>query len=255
MIRLDTVNKSIRIYSDATATTNEPNYATSWDDIRVVNPQFTPGSQDGALNGTTPIAVISAPASSIYRNIKYIHVANVDTVQHVITVELLNNGTQRTLLKVTLGIGEELIFNDGSGWMTLDNIGELKITGNSGANIKVGQIGFGIDNNGSVLTTGTKAYAVVPFSGTIVSWELFSDVAGNVVIDVWKAPYASYPPTVANTITGTDKPTLSSQQKNVDTVLTGWGNQVVNAGDIFAFNIDSVSTITRLNVSLKIIKD
>ena len=255
MIRLDTTGKSIRVYSDATATTTEPFFVTSYDDISLAPRSFTPGCSDGALNGTTPVTVVSAPASSVYRNIKYISVSNMDTTSHVITVELLEGLNQRTLMKVTLSIGDELIFNDASGWVVMNSAGEIKVTGASGANLKIGSIGFGLDNNGSVLTIGTKAYTMVPYSGTIVSWTVFADQIGSVVIDVWKDSYANYPPTVADTITGVDKPTLSAQIKNQNTSLTGWTNTTVNAGDVFAFNIDSVSTITRVTLQLKIIKD
>jgi hypothetical protein len=259
MIRLDSTTKSIRVYSDMTATTTEPVWVTSYDDIMVVpNRIFTPGSFDGSLNGTTPIKIVEAPASGFYRNIKYVNICNVDTAAHEITVELYiedSPAISRKLLKVTLFPGEELIFNDGKSWTVYNNIGEIKITGESGANIKIGSVGFGLDNNGSVLTIGTKAYVTIPFSGTIVSWVLFADQIGSVQVDVWKAPYASYPPTVANTITGTDQPKLVSVIKNQNLSLGAWTNTVVNAGDIFAFNIDSVSTITRLTVQLKIIKD
>jgi hypothetical protein len=256
MIRLDTTNKSIRIYSDVTATTAEPVWVTSFDDIQVIpNKIFTPGSLDGSTNGTTPITVVSSPASGMYRNIKYINVCNVDSNVHVITVELLNNVTERKLIQVTLNPGEELIFNDGKSWTVYNSIGQIKVTGVSGANTMVGSVGFGIDNNGNVLTIGTKTYTTVPFSGTIVSWVLFADQIGSVVIDVWKAPYLTYPPTVANSITGTDLPTLSSQIKNTNLSLVAWTNTTVNAGDIFAFNINSVSTITRLTLQLKIIKN
>lgn len=255
MIRLDTINKSIRVYSDAVATTSEPVFVSSYDDIRVLNPAFTPGSQDGSLNGTTPVTVVNSPAASIYRNIKYVSVINVDTTTHQITVELLNGVDQRILFKVTLGIGEELIFNDASGWAVYNVLGELKITGESGANIKVGTIGFGIDNNGTVLSTGTKALPTIMFSGTIVSWVMYADQIGSVQLDIWKETYANYPPTVSNSIVGTDKPKLISQIKNINSNLSLWSNRVVNSGDIFAFNIDSVSTITRLTFVMKIIKD
>jgi hypothetical protein len=255
MIRLDTTSKSIRIYSDATATTSEPVFVTSYDDIRVVNPAFTPGSQDGSLNGTTPVTAVSSPVSPFYRNIKYISVANVDTAPHTVTIELLNGVDQRTLMKVYLEIGEELVFSDAAGWMVMNSLGEIRVTGESGQNIKVGSIGFGLDNGANPLTIGTKAYVTVPFSGTIVAWVVFADQIGDIQVDVWKDTYDNYPPTVADSIPGSDKPRLVSQIKNRNTNLTGWTDTTVNAGDIFAFNIDSVSTITRVTVHLKIMKD
>lgn len=64
---------------------------------------------------------------------------------------------------------------------------------------------------------------------------------------------SSYPPTVSNTIAGSEKPTLSSQTKNQDLTLTTW-TTTVTAGDIIAFNVDSATTVSRVNLSILITK-
>lgn len=120
-------------------------------------------------------------------------------------------------------------------------------------NIKTGSFGFTIDGNGSPITTGLKGYITIPYSGTITGWSIISDVTGSVVVDVWKDTYANYPPTIADTIAGSEKPTLTSQNKNNDNTLTTW-TTAVTAGDIIAFNIDSVSTITKLSLTINITK-
>lgn len=88
-------------------------------------------------------------------------------------------------------------------------------------------------------------------NGTITGWSIVSDVAGDCVIDVWKAPGTI--PTVANTITGTEKPTLTAQQLNFDTNLTTW-TVSVTAGDVIGFNLDSASTLTSVNLIITILK-
>ena len=70
------------------------------------------------------------------------------------------------------------------------------------------------------------------------------------MIDVWKDTYANFPPTSADSITGSEKPTLSSAQKNQDLTLTTW-TTAVSAGDILAFNVDSASTVTRVTLSIR----
>lgn len=115
-----------------------------------------------------------------------------------------------------------------------------------------GSFGLTIDGGGSVITTGNKGYLVVPYAGTITGWQVISDVNGSCVIDVWKAS-ANNIPTLANTITGTEKPTLSSQQINSDLTLTTW-TTTVNQNDVFAFNVDSASTVTRVNLTIFITK-
>jgi hypothetical protein len=114
-------------------------------------------------------------------------------------------------------------------------------------------VGITIDGGGGAITTGTKGFVPVEFSGTILSNTLLSTDAavtsGSIVIDVWKVPFASYPPTVANTITASAKPTLSSATSSQDTTLTGWTTSIV-AGDILGFHVDSATTVTRVTLSL-----
>jgi hypothetical protein len=106
-------------------------------------------------------------------------------------------------------------------------------------------------NNGSVLTTGIKADYRFPFSCTIQKVTLLADQSGSIVIDIWKDTFANYPPTVADTITASAKPTLSSQTKYEDSTLTGWVTSIA-AGDTLRFNIDSVSTVTRVEILLDV---
>ena len=109
---------------------------------------------------------------------------------------------------------------------------------------------FIIDGGGSAITTGQKGHLEIPFACTITGWTLLANQSGSIVIDVWKDTYANFPPTVADTIAGSEKPTLSSAQKNQDLTLTTWTTAVA-AGDILAFNVDSVSTVTRVILSIR----
>lgn len=110
-------------------------------------------------------------------------------------------------------------------------------------------INFIIDGGGSAITTGVKGFVEIPYALTITGWQVFADQVGSVVVDVWKDTYANFPPTVADTITGSEKPTLTSAQSNQDLNLSTWTTSA-SIGDVLAFNVDSVSTITRLTVSI-----
>jgi hypothetical protein len=116
-------------------------------------------------------------------------------------------------------------------------------------------IGITIDGGGSVISTGVKGFASAQFSGTITKWRLLSTDAsstvGSIVIDVWKDTYANYPPTVADTITASAKPTLSSVNKNEDSILTGWSTSVTD-GDVFGFKVDSATTVTRVTLEITV---
>lgn len=108
-----------------------------------------------------------------------------------------------------------------------------------------------VDAGGAILTTGIKGSIPMEFSGTIVAWTLVALNAGNLVMDIWKDTYANYPPTVADTITGSAKPTLVGSDKATSSTLTGW-NTSITAGDVLRFNIDSNDVITRVTLSLRI---
>jgi len=110
---------------------------------------------------------------------------------------------------------------------------------------------FIIDGGGSAITTGQKGHLEIPFKCEIQQVTLLADQSGSIVIDIWKDTYANFPPTVADTITASAKPTLSSAQKYQNSTLTGW-TKTINAGDILAFNVDSASTLTRVTISLKV---
>lgn len=108
------------------------------------------------------------------------------------------------------------------------------------------------DGGGQVLTTGdSNTYYTIPYNGTIDSWYLTAFPSGNVVIDVWKRAGAI--PVNANTIAGTEKPTLSSSQLANDISLSTW-TTAVTRGDVFGFEIESVSLITRATLVIRILR-
>ncbi len=116
---------------------------------------------------------------------------------------------------------------------------------------QVTTIPFIIDGGGAAITTGVKGDLVVDFDGTIESWTLLGDTSGSIVVDIWMDTYANYPPTVADTITASAKPTISSATKGQSSTLTGWTTAIA-AGKTLRFNVDSCTTITRCTIALKV---
>ena len=111
-------------------------------------------------------------------------------------------------------------------------------------------ITYVIDGGGSAITTGEKGHLEVSFDAIILGWTLLADQSGSIVVDVWKDTYANFPPTVADTIAGSEKPTLSAAVKNQDLALTTW-TTAITAGDILAFKVDSAATVQRVTLALK----
>ena len=110
-------------------------------------------------------------------------------------------------------------------------------------------VGISIDGSGSVPATGIKGYIIVPFGGTIIGWNIVGDVTGSAVVDVFKIAYGATLPT--SSIAASAKPTLSSAKINKDSTVTG-RTTAITANDIIGFNLDSIATITKLNVEVVI---
>lgn len=112
-------------------------------------------------------------------------------------------------------------------------------------------ITFVVDGGGTAVTAGLKSFVRVPQACTITKWTLMADVSGSIVVDIWKDTFANFPPTVADTITGSAKPTLSAAQSGDSTTLTGWTTSIA-AGDVLAFNVDSATTVTRVTLEIEV---
>lgn len=117
----------------------------------------------------------------------------------------------------------------------------------------VADLTFIIDGGGSAITTGEKGHLEIPFACTITQVTALADQSGSIVVDIWKDTYANFPPTNADSITAAAPPTITTAQKSQDSTLTGWTTAIA-AGDILAFNVDSITTITRVTISLKVEK-
>ena len=110
--------------------------------------------------------------------------------------------------------------------------------------------GITIDGGGSAITTGVKGYVEIPYGMTITGWTITGDTSGSIVVDVWKDTYANFPPTVADTIAGSEKPTISSSTKGQDLTLSSW-TTTVSSGDVIGFNVDSCTSITKCTLVIR----
>lgn len=113
-------------------------------------------------------------------------------------------------------------------------------------------IQFIIDGGGSTISTGIKGDLEVPFDCTVTGWTILADQSGSIVVDIWMDGYSDFPPTNVSSITGSEKPTLSSSAKNQDLTLTTWATVDLSKGDILRFNVDSVSSVQRVTIILRV---
>jgi hypothetical protein len=139
--------------SGAAATTN-PDFTAAWADD--TGSAFTEGASDGVLNGTSSVTLVAAPASSTRRVIKNITIENRDTAAVTLTISYDNNGTLRTIAKVTLNVGDTWT-TDG----TFDTNGSFKQTLGT-VNLASGVTGtLAVANGGTGVTTSTGTGSVV----------------------------------------------------------------------------------------------
>jgi hypothetical protein len=103
-----------------------------------------------------------------------------------------------------------------------------------------------------VAGSANKVYVSCPVAGTINRVKVVtSGGSGSCVIDVWKAPFASFPPLVANSIVAAAPPTISGGTTYTESTLAGW-TRAINAGDVLAFSLTSSSTFTQIEIVLEI---
>lgn len=120
-----------------------------------------------------------------------------------------------------------------------------------GEQLKTSGFDLAINGNGYQIVPGLKIYRRIPFACTITEMTLLADRIGSIVIDIWKDTYGNYPPTDADSIVGSNPPTLSTAIKTTDTALTGWTTSLA-AGDVLGFSVDSCSIITFISLQLQV---
>lgn len=102
-------------------------------------------------------------------------------------------------------------------------------------------------NNASGIQAGEQVEFSVPVACTITGWTLLADQVGSIQIDIWKDTYANFPPTDADSITGSSPPSIAGSpaaRKNQSSSVGDWTTSIA-AGDTLIFNVDSASGIER----------
>jgi hypothetical protein len=138
-----------------------------------------------------------------------------------------------------------------TGWSGVGIAGQSGWSGWSGFSGVAGPdmfINYVIDGGGSAIASGSKGYMEIPLACSINGWTMMADVSGSIVVDVHKCNYANFPS--ANTIAGSELPSLTSVIKNQNTSLTTW-TPVLSKGDILEFLVDSADTVKRVTVSIR----
>lgn len=164
----------------------------------------------------------------------------------VVVIE--NGGT--TIVQVTQSVPTTLEVVENNPVVEVQTVGVQGPPGPQGTP-GIATANFIIDGGNAVILTGVKGSLVIPFACTISGWTLMGDAVGSIQLDIWKASYSAYPPSVTNSVTATNKPQIVSGIKASSTALTGWTTSIA-ANDILVFNVDSASGINRVTLGLSL---
>jgi hypothetical protein len=122
-------------------------------------------------------------------------------------------------------------------------------TGGTGAG--QGTVNMVLDGRGTFLKPGVELDWESDYAAFIRGWKLMADTTGSISLDLRKDTFTAFPPTSGDSIVASSPPTLTSQDHNSDTVLSGW-TTTVNAGDVVRLHVVSCSGITRIGLALKV---
>ena len=126
------------------------------------------------------------------------------------------------------------------------------LTGPAGATPNTTKLATWVIGSGSLSTPVNDIPVYFSDACTIKSVVILTQGGiGSCVVDVWKAAFASYPPTVANRICASAKPTISNGVSYSDSTLTGW-TKAISACDVVMFHLESVSVFSFISIILTV---
>lgn len=109
-ITLDATTRSLEVKLTGAITTNQLDWDCDYIDYLDSDQSCSDiAHADGTSNSTTAVTVVAAPSAGHTRHIKRFTIHNNDTVAAEVTLRYNNNGTFRTIWRVTLQTLENAI--------------------------------------------------------------------------------------------------------------------------------------------------
>jgi hypothetical protein len=126
MILLDDTTQKIQAVLSGAVATNQPYYLTTYVDHTTTT--VASANRNGTLNSTTDVDIVSAPGASTQRQVRYISIYNRDTAAVGLEIKIDISGTERTIWKGVLGVGESLQYTEATGFQAYDAYGNNRVT-------------------------------------------------------------------------------------------------------------------------------
>lgn len=159
MINLPTTSTKIYISTSAAGTVH---CHASW--VELSGTTITPGSVNtAAITTATNTDIVTAPAASTVRNVKFLSVFNAHaSVSNNVTIYLTDGTNANKLVSSTLTTGQALVFVEGSGWRKTTISGATDVTSADGNTVLYGAgapiAAQGVDGNFYIDTTAHDLY-------------------------------------------------------------------------------------------------
>jgi hypothetical protein len=118
-------------------------------------------------------------------------------------------------------------------------------SGSSGSSYPSASFGATFDGQGGVITTGSKGYVIVPYSGTLTKWIIAANATGSIQVDLKKNS--------TSLVGGGNPPGLTGAQFGT-AAISGWTTPSVTAEDIIEFSVTSASTSSRVSLAIFVTK-
>lgn len=122
---------------------------------------------------------------------------------------------------------------------------QIEIVASAPAALRDGGFGASFTGSGGVVTTGSKGKITIPFGFTITNWFINGDVSGSCVVDIKVAG--------VSIIGAGNKPTLSAAS-SANSAVSGWTTTIFVEDTTFEWNVDSCSTISEIDLTIKVTK-
>jgi hypothetical protein len=126
MIILTNTTDKIQVKLGGTAAANQAVCYASFRDTTTTTISASRGIT--LTNNTTVVDLVASPSASTQRIIDYISIHNADTASVTVTIDFFNNTSLFTLITATLGSGEKLEYQEGTGFKIISTTGAQRIT-------------------------------------------------------------------------------------------------------------------------------
>lgn len=128
------------------------------------------------------------------------------------------------------------------------------IVSGSGVSITpaIEEIKVNIGQKGTPIVPGvSREHYICTYRGKVIGWKLVGYPSGSIQVDILKT--FNDIPQSWDSITGSEAPSLSSQQINSDMQLSTWDTNV-EIGDVFGINILSAATVENVVLTISIMQ-